>query len=164
MRNIWVAFLLLSFCSPLVAQQALNNESVIKLVKAGISDDLIISTISASEGTFDTSVDGIIALKAGGASDKVVSTIVSKSATASSTASLRPQVAQDPNDPMSQHEPGIYLMNAGPDGSRRLILLKPVAPKVKESNSFGAAMTMNISSVKFTAEKARCSSTGTSTC
>lgn len=62
----------------LVAQQTLNNDAVIKLVKAGLSEDLIISTISASPGTYDTSADGLIELKSAGASDKVVSAIMQK--------------------------------------------------------------------------------------
>lgn len=62
----------------LIAQQALNNDSIIKLVKAGLSENLIVSTINASPGTYDTSADGIIALKQDGASDKVVSAIVAK--------------------------------------------------------------------------------------
>jgi hypothetical protein len=57
----------------------MNNDSVIKLVKAGLSDDLIVSTINASPGAFDTSANGLIALKQAGASDKVVSAIVMKS-------------------------------------------------------------------------------------
>ncbi|MGA2085883.1 MAG: DUF2846 domain-containing protein [Terracidiphilus sp.] len=60
------------------AQKALNNDSVIKLVKAGLSDDLIVSAINASPGTYDTSADGLIALKTAGASDKVLSAIVQK--------------------------------------------------------------------------------------
>jgi hypothetical protein len=76
-RNI-LAVLFLAICPVLFAQQTLNNNSVIKLVKAGLSDDLIVSTINGSAGTYDTSVDGIIALKTAGASDKVVAAIVTK--------------------------------------------------------------------------------------
>jgi hypothetical protein len=79
MRNRLFAIALLALSTCLVAQQSLNNDSVIKLVKAGLSDDLIVSTISASPGTYDTSTDGLIALKSSGASDKVVSAIVMKS-------------------------------------------------------------------------------------
>jgi len=64
----------------LIAQQALNNDSIIKLAKAGISDDLIVSTVNAQPATYDTSVDGIIALKAAGVSDRVVAAMVSKAA------------------------------------------------------------------------------------
>jgi len=60
------------------AQKALNNDSVIKLIKAGLSDDLIVAAINGSAGTYDTSADGLIALKTAGASDKVLSAIVQK--------------------------------------------------------------------------------------
>jgi hypothetical protein len=76
-KNI-LAFVFLAICPLLVAQQALNNDSIIKLVKAGLSDDLMITTINASAGAYDTSADGLIALKTAGASDKVVAAIVAK--------------------------------------------------------------------------------------
>jgi hypothetical protein len=84
--------------SPLLyAQLALNNEAVIKLVKAGLSDDLIITTINMMPGSYDTSPDGLIALKSAGASDKVVGAIVTK---ASATAPPPPApVAPTPPPP-----------------------------------------------------------------
>ena len=69
MPKSFLAVVFVAFCQLLVAQQSLNNDSIIKLVKAGLSDDLIVSTISASPGTYDTSADGLIALKSAGASD-----------------------------------------------------------------------------------------------
>ena len=80
MRKNILAVVFLAICPLLGAQQALNNDAVIKLVKAGLSDDLIVTTINASPGTYDTSPDGLIALKAAGASDKVVAAIVLKAA------------------------------------------------------------------------------------
>ena len=62
MRKNVFAVLFLAIGSVLVAQQALNNDAVIKLVKAGLSDDLIVSTITAQAGSYDTSTDGLIAL------------------------------------------------------------------------------------------------------
>ena len=78
MRKIAFVFVLVLFAPLLIAQQAMNNDSVIKLCKAGLSDDLIISTITASPGAYDTSPDAITALKNGGASDKVLSAIMTK--------------------------------------------------------------------------------------
>ena len=72
MHKSFMALAFLAFCPLVIAQQALNNDSVIKLVKAGLSDDLIVSTINASPGTYDTSVEGLIALKSAGVSDKVL--------------------------------------------------------------------------------------------
>jgi hypothetical protein len=78
MRKCFFTLVFLALCPVLVAQQALNNEAVIKLTKAGLSDDLIVSTVNAQEGTYDTSTDGLIALKAAGVSDKVVAAVVAK--------------------------------------------------------------------------------------
>jgi hypothetical protein len=76
----------------LIAEDAMNNDLVIKLCKAGLSDDLIVSTIKSSPGTYNTTADGIIALKSAGASDKVVAALVMK-ATAPASASSNPTPA-----------------------------------------------------------------------
>ena len=80
MRKSFLALVVLAFCPILVAQQTFNNEAVIKLVKAGLSDDFIVSTINTQPGSYDASTDAIIALKNAGASDRVMSAIVQKAA------------------------------------------------------------------------------------
>ena len=70
---IAVGFLVL-----LLGQQTLNNDSVINLMKAGFSEDVIISAINRSLGAYDTSVDGLIALKNAGITNKEISAIVAK--------------------------------------------------------------------------------------
>jgi hypothetical protein len=72
-----IAFLLIG--SALTAQQVLNNDGILKLVKAGLSEDLIITTVNASPGQYDTSATGLVALKDGGASEKIISAILGKS-------------------------------------------------------------------------------------
>jgi hypothetical protein len=85
-RKQILAVIFIALCPLLAAQQALNNDSVIKLVKAGLSDDLIVSTINGSAGVYDTSADGIIALKKAAVSDRVVSAIVMKASATSQPA------------------------------------------------------------------------------
>ena len=112
-RFVFLAFFV--FCPMLLAQQApggatkaLNNDSVIKLIIAGLSDDLIISTINALPGAYDTSPDGLIGLKTAHASDKVVSAIVLKTSSASaarvtdSTAAPVAEAATAPADQPAQ--------------------------------------------------------------
>jgi hypothetical protein len=108
MRKGLLVLVFLAICPLLAAQQALNNDSVIQLVKAGLSEDLIISTIHASPGTYDTSANGLIALKSAGVSDKVVTAIVVK---ASAPATMAPiplpgaaaePVAANPDDPSAR--------------------------------------------------------------
>src|SRR6202050_3262307 len=62
----------------LLGQQTLNNDSVVNLMKAGFSEDVIISAINRSLGAYDTSVDGLIALKNAGITNKEISATVAK--------------------------------------------------------------------------------------
>jgi hypothetical protein len=105
MRKRLFTIVFLVFCALLVAQQSLNNAAVVKLVKAGLSEELIVNTINAQAGTYDTSTDGLIALKGAGVSDKVVSAMVAKAtsgAPAAAAPTLRGAGAQgDPDDPMA---------------------------------------------------------------
>src|SRR4051794_10275760 len=58
------------------AAAALTNRDVIRLVQAKMSDDLVISKIRTSKTNFDTSVDGLLALKQAGVSDRLLSVIM----------------------------------------------------------------------------------------
>jgi hypothetical protein len=118
MRKSFLAVAFLVFGSLLVAQQGLNNDAVIKLVKAGLSDDLIISTINGSPGAYNTSVDGIIALKTAGASDKVVAAIVQRT-TAPATPPAPAQFAST-GLPQGIDEVGVYFKDK--DGTWKALM------------------------------------------
>lgn len=80
LRKLMLFAAVVSLAGLLAGQQSMNNASVIKLAKAGLSDDVIISKINASPAAFDTSTDGLIGLKSAGVKDKVVAAIVVKAA------------------------------------------------------------------------------------
>ena len=86
MRNGILTFVFLLLSPLLLAQQALDNASVMKLVKAGLSEDLIVTTINTSAGNYDTSANGLIALKKAGATDKVIAAVLLKASGASAVA------------------------------------------------------------------------------
>lgn len=74
------------------AQQLTNtNDSVIKMVKAGMSDSIVISAIDSQPANFSLSANDLIALKQAGVDDKVMAAMIAKSnppaAPAESTAS-----------------------------------------------------------------------------
>ena len=81
MRKSFLAVLFLGIASVLAAQQTLNNEGVVKMVKAGLSEEVIVAAVASSPGTYDTSADALVALKTAGVGDKVVTAIVTKSTT-----------------------------------------------------------------------------------
>ncbi len=161
MRKSVFALVFLAFCPLLLAQQALNNDAIVKMVKAGLSDDLIIATINAQPGTYDATTDGLIALKVAGVSDKVVATIVGKAAAPVPTAAPAPAAATptpvpapaDPDDPMTKHDVGVYLMTKGPDGKPKMVFIDRAGEAgVKTANVAGMAFTYGISKAKLKAE------------
>ena len=49
-------------CVALIAQSLLTNDAIIKMSKAGLSDDIIVSTVGSQPVKFSTSADDLIAL------------------------------------------------------------------------------------------------------
>ena len=147
------AIFIAAFALVATAQQTLNNDAVIKLVKAGLSDDLIVSTINSQAGTYDTSTDGLIALKSGGASDKIVTAIMLR-ASAGTTAASAPAAATapagtNPDDPTAPHEAGIYIYDeTAPAGSKMTMLDPSVYSQGKTGGMFASAMTYGIAKIK----------------
>lgn len=60
--------------------QPLTNESIIKLVKAGLGDDTIIKMVDTQPGKYSLGADDIIALKTAGVSDRIITGMLNKSA------------------------------------------------------------------------------------
>jgi len=80
MNKKLLQFALVGLClisTPFLAMAGLTNADVIKMVKAGLSTDVIVTTIRSNSGnTFDKSVDGLIALKEAKVPDVIISAIV----------------------------------------------------------------------------------------
>jgi hypothetical protein len=77
--SLWLVAL---FAAALLGQSTLNNDTVIKMAKAGLSDDIIVSTIKSQPSSFTTGADALIALKGAGVSDKVIAAMVEKAGSA----------------------------------------------------------------------------------
>jgi hypothetical protein len=85
MRKLKLAALLFLFLPVLQAQQPLSNESVVKMVKAGLSADIVAATVNSQPGRYDLSPEALIALKQAGASDKVISAMIAHNSSATSS-------------------------------------------------------------------------------
>jgi hypothetical protein len=101
-RTVVVVFFLAAVS--LFAQQALNNDSVIKMVKAGLGDNVIVAAIKGSPGTYSLSTDDLISLKGQGVSGAVLSAMIEKNS-GGSTASAPSAAAPTP----LVDEVGIYF-------------------------------------------------------
>lgn len=80
MRKFIVACLSMAFCAFAFAQQPLSNDSVIKMVKAGLDENTIVTMIQSQPGRYDLSVDALVTLKQDGVSDKVLGAMAAKNA------------------------------------------------------------------------------------
>src|SRR5438105_15175298 len=62
--------------SVFAGQQKLTNQDVIKMVKAGLSSEIVIQTIKTSEQNFDLSANGLVILKGEGVPDQVIQALL----------------------------------------------------------------------------------------
>src|SRR6266446_4335589 len=75
-------------------QQPLTNEGIIKMVKSGMGEDIIVTVIERQPGTFSITADDLIRLKQAGATDKVLAAMLRKAAApAATTAAPQPATA-----------------------------------------------------------------------
>jgi hypothetical protein len=96
-----VVILALLTTSLAFGQETLTNDSVLKMVKGGLGDDVIVSLIQNQPGHYDLTPDTLIALKNDGVSDKVLAAMAAKN-NASTTA---PPVVVDPYEDL---DIGVY--------------------------------------------------------
>jgi hypothetical protein len=59
------------------AQETLTNESIVSMVKGGLSEAVVLARIRSGPANFDTSTNSLVALKKAGVSDKVIEAMVS---------------------------------------------------------------------------------------
>ncbi len=83
MKILWL-FVALSLGAS--AQDILTNDSVLKMIKAGLSDGIVIGTIQSQAGKYSLTPDDLIKLKGQGVSDNVIAAMVAKGSGGSSGA------------------------------------------------------------------------------
>lgn len=81
----WTVSLLSGLIMPLIAV-AMNNSDVVKMSKAGLSEDTILAAMRKETPEYDTSTDALIALKGDGVSEKVIQQMIALKAAAAAPA------------------------------------------------------------------------------
>jgi hypothetical protein len=69
---------LLSITLALAAQEAMNNDGIIRLLKSGMSEDLIINVINQQPGSYSLGADDLIALKSAGVSERLITAMLAR--------------------------------------------------------------------------------------
>jgi len=102
------------FAAIALGQSTLNNSAIIKMAKAGLGEDILVSTIRSQPGAYTTSADDLIMLKAAGVTDKVIAAMIEKGAAGSaagapSTTPAAQKVAAATGPAPGISEVGVYF-------------------------------------------------------
>jgi hypothetical protein len=109
--RFYLQMLLFVVAALATAQQALNNEAIVKMVKAGLAEELIVSTIQSQPGSYSLGADDLIALKSAGVSEKILAAMVAKST--AGTSSPAPAAKEDPAVEAPVKDVGVYYKKGG---------------------------------------------------
>jgi hypothetical protein len=99
-------FVICAMAAMALAQEPLNNEGVIKLVKSGMSEELIVSVIRQQPGSYQLGANDLIALKDGGVSEKVIAAMLARGKGEGAAVATGAATASAPK--LSTSEPGLY--------------------------------------------------------
>lgn len=105
------------------APEPLTNESIVKLVKAGLGEDTLVSIVQAQQGNYAVAASDIIALKGAGVPDRVIAAMVSGAAKAATPAAEAP--SSEAPEVKIPDEPGLYAVAS--DGAMRHIAGRPTS-------------------------------------
>src|SRR5712692_4084320 len=135
-------------------KKPLTNESVLKMVKAGFEQPMIVKAIEANDTDFDVSVEALMDLKTAGVNQAIIEAMLAAEAKKKApdpTAKPATAPPPDPNDPNSRHDPGIYWLSKNQSG-RRMVRLQPTTYSTNKTvGIFAGALTAGIHKVKWKA-------------
>lgn len=96
-------FLLALLTLPIVlsSQEILTNYSVIKMVKAGLSEELVLNVVKQQNGSYSVGSTELVELKTAGVSERIITAMIAKT--------LGPAPAKpEPAKPKGPQESGVY--------------------------------------------------------
>jgi hypothetical protein len=115
--SVLLSFLVatLMTAAPVAAQQGLTNADIIKMQTAGLSESIILASVNGQPAAYDTSTDGLLALKKANVSDAVVAAMISRSAAmksgVSNPAGTNLPAAAPAGPPPGVDEIGVYYQD-----------------------------------------------------
>jgi hypothetical protein len=126
------------------AAELLTNETVVKLLAAGLPEQAIIAKIHTSKTAFDLSTDRLIELKTKGVSGAVLSAMLEPTG-----APVAAEFSTDSPDTAVPHYPGVYMFGAKDNRMTRMMATS--SNQAKTGGLLGYAFTMGIASMSIKA-------------
>jgi hypothetical protein len=121
--------LFVTFAVSFVLAAALDNQAVVKMVRAGLGDDVIIGVINSQSGTYALTPDDLVALKSANVTDKVIAVMIARSNAAVQTMTVAAPIL----------EVGIYVKRGG-----EFVDLKPEVVNWKTGGVLKSMGTMGV--------------------
>ena len=92
-------------------QAPLTNDSIVKLTKAGLTEDVIIGMVNLQPSQYSLTPDDLIALKKDGVSDKIIAAMIAKGQSSSSAKPVpnAGSTVATPADAIAALDTGVYL-------------------------------------------------------
>ena len=104
---LWLSVIVSLIAPDAFGAEVLTNDDVVRMVKAGLGEEIVLSKIKASQSRFDLSTEGLLRLKEAGVSETVikavVETAVPRPAAASKTAE---EVAKETQEAIALYQQG----------------------------------------------------------
>jgi len=106
--------------------EVLTNDSIVQLVKAGMSEEIVTNMIKTQLTRFDVGVGGILALKTNGVGDRIINEMVLRGQAASTTLQPRPSL------PAKLNEESKAVVPMQPPSATTNIITDPAVEKLCE--------------------------------
>lgn len=120
---------------PEAAPKTLTNDSILRMMKAGLGDDLIVQTIAAQPGKYNTDADALVTLKEAGVSDRIITGMVNKSRRQLTPAHDAPAIVLP-----EVNEIGVYYKNR----SGNWVAIEPEIVHIKSGGFIKSTLTNGI--------------------
>lgn len=112
----------------------MNNNAILRMHRAGLSDELILQTIAAQPGSYTTDPDSLIALKEAGLPNSILTALSTKARRQITGSPIPPVTLSDVN------EPGVYYK----DGKGRWTAMETEVVHVKSGGFIKSTITNGI--------------------
>jgi hypothetical protein len=142
----FVITLALCLAPSLLAQQVFTNDSILKMMTMGFSEDAIIESINRNPGRYDTSLDALIALKKAGVTNNMVAAMVHKDAPAATVIPAQASAPSIPGTAPAPVQPPVPVPIPAP-AMRPAHLTRPrvfIASAVSHGTNWGAVRNQSM--------------------
>jgi hypothetical protein len=131
------------------AQEALNNEAIVKMVKSGLGENLIVSMIQGQPGKYSLNPDELVKLEESGLSEKILSAMAAKGNAASPSADASGSVKIGLKTPVKLVlDETVSSKTAKPGDTFKLVVAEDVVINGHVVIAKGAAGTGRITAIK----------------